>query len=75
MPAYADTLPMLSKPEPVRVSTKPVREYYTKLYNAYMAKVDKGEVDCNGHTFNQLVRIPTDEFLIDFLKKNNCKQF
>ena len=42
--------------------TTPIDVYYTKLYNEYMDKVDKGEIDCNNSTFTQYVIYPTSVF-------------
>ena len=50
-------------------STKPVAVYYTKLYNEYMDKVKKGEIQCSAHTFAYYVDGPTLEFAEQYNKQ------
>lgn len=54
---------------------KPIKEYYTKLYNAYMTKVDKGEIDCSDGTFTKYVMYPTIVFKENFDKEHGYVQF
>jgi len=70
-PVFADEYDFAKDPN----RDYPIWEYYTKLYNEYMEKVAKGEIDCSGHTFAKYVEIPTTEFKMQFDKEHNLQSF